>query len=53
MMKMILKLLFISDFWLGILNLKTHKALKKELNEELVLIAYYPKRWRNFCMSED
>ena len=29
MMKMVLKLLFISDFWLGILNLKNAKDLKK------------------------
>ena len=29
------------------------KADKKELNEELMLIAWHPKRWWNFCMSED
>ena len=29
------------------------KALKKELNEELVLIAWHPRKWWNFCMSED
>ena len=36
--KIALKLLFISDFWLGISNLKKLKALKKQLNEELMLV---------------
>ena len=31
----------------------TLKALKKELNEELIPIAWHPKRWWNFCMPED
>ena len=42
MMKMILKLLFMSDFWLGILDLKNLKALKKELNEELMVLTWIP-----------
>ena len=29
------------------------KALKKELNEELILIAWHPRRWWNICMLED
>ena len=29
------------------------KARKKELNEELMSIAWHPKRWWNVCMSED
>ena len=32
------------------------KALKKELkvlNKELMLIAWHPRLWWNFCMSED
>ena len=29
------------------------KALKKELNEELMLLAWHPRSWRSFCMSED
>ena len=28
-MKMVLKLLFMSDFWLGVVNLKNKKDLKK------------------------
>ena len=40
-------------FWLGILNLKKHKALKKELNEELMHTAWFLRKWWNFCMSED
>ena len=29
------------------------KALKKELNKELMPIATHPKKWWNFCKSED
>ena len=42
----------LSDFWLDILNLKNAKQLKKS-NEELMHIACHPRRWWNFCMSED
>ena len=53
-MKFILILLFLSDFWLGILNLKNAKLSKKdeEVSEELMPRAWHPKRWWNFCMSE-
>ena len=26
------------------------KVLKEDLNEKLVLITWYPKKWWNFCM---
>ena len=29
------------------------KALKKELNEILMLAAWHSRRWWNFCISED
>ena len=29
------------------------KAYKKMISEELIPIAWHPKRWWNFCMSED
>ena len=29
------------------------KILKKELNEELLPIAWHPNRWWDFCVSED
>ena len=29
------------------------KALKKKISEELIPIAWHPKRWWNFCVSED
>ena len=52
-MEMILILLFLSDFWHGILlNLKKGKHLKK-ISEELMPIAWHPKRWFNIYMSED
>ena len=52
-MKKILILLFLSDFWLGIVNLKKRKALKKKISEELMKIVWHPKRWWNCCMSEN
>ena len=52
LMKMILTLLFTADFCHGILNLESAKHLK-ELNEELIPVAWYPKRWWNFCVLED
>ena len=51
-MKMILILLFLSDFWLGIFNLKNAKHFKK-ICEEPISIAWDPKRWWTFCMLED
>ena len=50
-MKMILILLVISDFRLGILNLKNLKLLKMA-SEELTSIVWHPKKWWNFCMSD-
>ena len=29
------------------------KALKQEINKELMLIVWHPRRWLTFCMSED
>ena len=51
-MKMILLLLFLSEFWLGILILKNEKQLKN-ISEELMPIAWHPKKWLNFCISKD
>ena len=45
LMTMILILLIISDYWLGVVNLKNAKHLK--------LLAWRPKRWWDWCMSED
>ena len=52
-MKMILKLLFISDFWLGTLNLNKTNHLKKGRSKELMPVAWHPTRWLGWCMSED
>ena len=41
LMKMIVILLFLLDFWLGILNLKKRKALKRKISEELMPIAAF------------
>ena len=49
---MILILLLLSKVWLGIWNLQNVKRFKK-ISEKLMPIAWHPKRWWNFCMSED
>ena len=52
MMKMILKLLFIRLLdWHT--KFEKRKALKKELYEELMLVAWHLRNWWNFGMSED
>ena len=53
LMKMIQILLFLSDFWLVLLNLKNAKNLKKTISEELVPVAWHPNSWRRFCVPED
>ena len=37
-----------SDFWLVIT-----KLIRKKVSQELMSIAWHPKRWWNFRMSED
>ena len=47
--------LFLSDFWLDILNLKNAKNLNKMIREELMLIdgaIILPERWWNFWMKK-
>ena len=46
----LLKLFFMSDFWLRIINLKKLKALKEELNEKLMLVAWHPQRLSDFVL---
>ena len=53
MMKMTLKLLFMSEFCLGIVNLEKAKDLNKDINKELMLIMWDPRRYWNFFMTED
>ena len=42
-----------ADFWLGILNLKNIKHVKKELNEKLIPVAWHPKGCQDWCMPEN
>ena len=35
------------------IKFEKHKALKKELNEELMPVARHSNRWRDWCVSED
>ena len=35
------------------IKFEKRKALKKEINEELMPTARHPNRWWNFCVSED
>ena len=47
---------FLSSFFvkhIGILNSKKAKHFKKKISEELLPVAWHPKRWWNFCMPED
>ena len=46
-------LLFMSDFWVGILNLQNAKNYKKKISEELMLVAWQPSRWWDWWVSED
>ena len=52
-MRTILVLSFLSDFWLGILNLENRKNFKKEFSEELMSVAWHSNRWWDWSMSED
>ena len=52
LMKITLILLFLSGSWPGIVNLKNAKHLKN-LSGELLSIAWHPKRWWKFYISED
>ena len=45
-----------SNLWLGIINLENEYRLRKKLIErikELLLVAWHPTRWWNWCVSED
>ena len=35
------------------IKFKKCKPLKKKLSEELMPVAWHPKRWWNFCISKD
>ena len=35
------------------MKFEIRKALKKELNEELMTVAWNPNRWWDWCVSED
>ena len=35
------------DLWFGVIDLKKLKSFKKELNKELVPVAWHPTRWWN------
>ena len=51
-MKMILKLLFMSDFWPGTINLNNVKHLKKKQAINFITIAWHSTIWWDWCMSE-
>ena len=35
------------------IKFKKRKELKKKISDELIPLAWHPKRWWNFCLSED
>ena len=53
LIKMIQILLFLPDFWFGILNLIKPKELKKKTSEELMPVSWHLNRWWNFFLLED
>ena len=42
-----------SDFWLGAVNLKNAKRLKKDITEELMTAVWHPKRWWDWWLPKD
>ena len=40
-----------SDFWLRVVNFKNAKHFKK-ISKKLMPVAWHPKRWWDFCMTE-
>ena len=51
-MKIILILLLLSESLRGIVNFKKFKGLNKKISKKPMPIAWHPRRWWNFCMSE-
>ena len=51
LMKMILKLLSMSDFRLGIINLKNVKYVKRDISKELMSVVWYPTRGIDACQK--
>ena len=52
------KLLLISslirrDFFVKHIKFEKRKELKKELSEELMLVAWHSNRWWDWCISEE
>ena len=35
------------------IKVKKCKALEKNISEELMPVAWHPRRWLNFCMAKD
>ena len=51
-MMMILELLLILDLWLGIIYISNTNNVKK-IRKELMLVAWHPTRWWDWCKSKD
>ena len=49
---MILKSLFMSALWLGLIDLNNVNYLK-DVSKELMPVPWNPTRWWDWCMSED
>ena len=45
--------IFISDFWLGPIDLNNVKHLKKDINKDLMPVAWHPTRWWDWFLAED
>ena len=42
-----------NSFFIMHIKFEKHKALKKELSEELIPLVWHPNRWCDLCVSEN
>ena len=47
------ELLFISDFWSSLINLKNVKHLKTIQAKTLMPVTWHPTRWWDWCLAEE
>ena len=52
-MKMILRLLIIPGLWLSGIDLINVMYLEKYISKELMSVAWQPKRWLKWCVTEN
>ena len=51
LMKMTLKLLFMLDLWLDVIDINSARHVKRD--KESMPVTWHPARWSHWCMSEN